>query len=98
MGSERMTQLPLKSIFSGSASLGKSPTMTVSGITKQASFFERVGSPRARRHFAGLLKSIQRAGILVAAVSRGFMLHDVRPWLGGISRPNRGRRASSGPC
>src|ERR1700734_3558 len=76
---ERMTQLPLKSIVSGAASLGKGQSMTVSGMTKQASFFERVGSLLARRHFAGLLESIQCAGILVAAVSRGFTLHDVRP-------------------
>jgi hypothetical protein len=74
---ERMIQLPLGSIISRSASLGKSQPMTVSGMTKQTSMFQRVGPLRARRHFARFLESIDSACVLVAAVRRGFWLHDV---------------------
>jgi hypothetical protein len=80
---ERMTQLPFNSIISGSASLGKSHPMTVSGMTKQTSFFQRVGSLRTRRHFSRFLESIHRACVLVAAVRRSFLFHDVRSNDGG---------------
>jgi hypothetical protein len=82
-----MTQLPLKSFNSGSASLGKSQSMTVSGMTKQAGFFERVGSLRTRWHVARFLESIQRVCFFVAAVRRGFLLHDVRSYVGGTRWP-----------
>ena len=74
---EHMTQLPLNSIISGSAPLGKSQSMTVGGMTKQTSLFQRVGPLRARRHGARFQESIDSACVLVAAVRRGLLLHDV---------------------
>jgi hypothetical protein len=81
--SERMTQLPLNSIISGSAPLGKSQSVTVSGMTKQTSLFKRVNPLRTRRHIARFLEGIDSACVLVAAVRRGFLLHDVRSYAGG---------------
>jgi hypothetical protein len=66
----------LNSITSGSAPFGKRQSLTVGGITKQASFLERIGSLRPGRHLARFLKGIRRACILATAVRRGFLLHD----------------------
>jgi hypothetical protein len=83
---ERMTQLPLDSIISGSAPLGKCQSMTVSGMTKQTSLFKRVDPLRTRWHIARFLEGIDSAGVLVAAVRRGFLLHDVRSYAGGTGK------------
>ena len=78
-----MTQFPLNSIISGSASLGEGQPLIIGGMTKQTGFFERIDSLRTRRHFARFLESIRRARVVVAAVGRGFLFHDVRSYVGG---------------
>jgi hypothetical protein len=55
---------------------GEDQPLTVRNASKQARFFERVGSLRTGRHPARFLKGIHRACILAADVRGGFLLHD----------------------
>jgi len=50
--------------------------VTVRDAAKQARLFERVGSSRAGRHFARVLKGVNRNCVLGAACRRGLLLHD----------------------
>lgn len=78
-----MTQLPRTQLLPGPASFGKGQSPAVGSLAQQAGFFESIDSLRAGWHFAGFMESIQRACILVAVFARGFLLHDVRPYVGG---------------
>jgi hypothetical protein len=54
----------------------RSTPLAVRNASKQAGFFQRVGSLRTGRHPARFLKGIHRACILAADVRGGFLLHD----------------------
>jgi hypothetical protein len=81
--SESMPQFPLTQLFPRPAALGKGQSLIIGDATKQARYFERIGSLRTGRHFSRFLESIQRACVLVAAVRRGFQLHGIRSYVGG---------------
>jgi hypothetical protein len=69
-----ITQPPSTHLIPGPALLGKDQPLTVRNASKQAGFFERIGSLRTGRHPARFLKGIHRACILAADVRRGFLL------------------------
>jgi hypothetical protein len=71
-----MAQLAVTQLFPGPAFFPDDQLLTVCSASKQASFFERVGSPRAGRHPARFLKGVHRNRIVAAAVGRGLLLHD----------------------
>jgi hypothetical protein len=71
-----ITRPPSTHLIPGPAFFGKDQPLTVRNASKQAGFFERVGSLRTGRHPARFLKGIHRARILAAAVRRGFLFHD----------------------
>jgi hypothetical protein len=70
-----ITQPPSTHLIPGPALLGKDQPLTVRNASKQAGFFERIGSLRTGRHPARFLKGIHRACILATDVRRGFLLH-----------------------
>jgi hypothetical protein len=71
-----ITQPPSTHLIPGPALFGKDQPLTVRNASKQARFFQRVGSLGPGRHPARFLKGIHRACILVADVRRGFLFHD----------------------
>ena len=71
-----IAQPPSTHLIPGPAFFGKDQPLTVRNASKQASFFERVGSLRTGRHPARFLKGIHRACILAADVRRSFLLHN----------------------
>jgi hypothetical protein len=53
--------------------------MAIGSASKQASFFERVGSLHTGGHLPRFMQGIHRDCAVAAVVSRGFSLHDVGP-------------------
>jgi hypothetical protein len=70
-----ITQPPSTHLIPGPALFGKDQPLTVRSASKQAGFFERIGSLRIGRHPARFLKGVHRACIPAADVRRGFLLH-----------------------
>jgi hypothetical protein len=71
-----IAQPPSTNLMTGPAFFGEDHPLTVRNASKQARFFQCVGSLRTGRHAARFLKGIHRACILAADVRRGFLLHD----------------------
>jgi hypothetical protein len=67
----------------GPAFFGEDQPLAVRNASKQAGFFQRVGSLRTGRHPARFLKGIHRACILAADVRRGFVsCFTITSWFG----------------